>query len=143
MDWRRVPPLFWPMVSFLLLLAGSTALAAWVRISIVEPEAIAQACVAANAGWRCALREFAVFGFLHNAFAATALLAGVLASIVRWRLLAALAIVAGVAGAVFYTYELSGVGLLLGALVWVRSSLRVDAHAAQMPGDQRSGEQHG
>ena len=90
-----------------------------VRFYLIEPEPMALACAANNSGWRCAVREIAVAGFLRNAFGLTALVAGVIVTVVRWRALALIAILSGVAGAVLYTFELSGVGLLLGALTWV------------------------
>lgn len=92
-----------------------------VRYQLVEPEEIAQACAVHDEGWRCVGRGFFVFGFLHNIYGWTALLTGAFATITRWRWLGAIAMLAGVAGAVLFTFELSGVGLLLGALVWARS----------------------
>lgn len=110
------------VVSLFALVAAASAALIAVRLYLVEPEAVALACASANEGWRCVLREWAVFGFLRNIFGMTALIAGLLATITRWRALALLAILSGIAGSVLYTFELSGVGLLLGALVWVHRS---------------------
>ena len=111
-----------PLLSLVTIVAIASVALIAVRLYLVEPEAIALACASANEGWRCALREWAVFGFLRNIYGMVALIAGVLATITRWRWLALLAILAGIAGSVLYTFELSGVGLLLGALVWVHRS---------------------
>ena len=91
----------------------------WLRLTVVEPEGIAAACAAGQQGWRCMLRAWMVAGFVRNGFGTAALIAGVLATVGRQRWMALIAVGAGVLGAVFYTYELSGVGLVLGGLVWV------------------------
>jgi len=123
-----------PLLSAIAIIATATAIALTIRFYIVEPEAIAQACAANSAGWRCAIRIGAVYGFLHNVFGWSALLTGAFATVVRWRWLAAIAMVAGVAGAVLYNFELSGAGLLLGALAW--------SHRAPVTDAQRRNEQH-
>src|SRR5712672_114542 len=109
-----------PLIVVFGIVAVTTTLMLLVRFFIVEPEEIATLCAAHMPGWKCLVRDTAVFGFLHNVYGWTALLAAAFATIARWRWLALLAILAGVAGAVLYTFELSGVGLLLGALVWVQ-----------------------
>jgi hypothetical protein len=109
-----------PLLSLLVIVAIATGIMLAVRWYIVEPEPIALACAASNSGWRCLVREYAVLGFLRNVFGMSSLIAAVLATVAGSRWLALLAILSGVAGAVLYTFELSGVGLLLGALVWVR-----------------------
>jgi hypothetical protein len=108
-----------PLLSLLAIVAAATAGMLAVRFYLIEPQAVALACAADNVGWRCIVREFAVTGFISNAFGLTALIAGVIVTVVRWRALALVAIVSGIAGAVLYTFEFSGAGLLLGALVWV------------------------
>jgi hypothetical protein len=108
-----------PLLSLLGMVAAATAVMLAVRFYLIEPESVALACAANNTGWRCLLRELAVAGFLRNAFGITALISGAIATVIRLRVLAALAILSGIAGAVLYTFELSGIGLLLGALTWV------------------------
>jgi len=94
---------------------------AWLaRLHIVEPESLAAACLSGQGGWQCALREQLVLGFTRNAFGIAAVIIGILATVARWRSLALAAIACGAVGAVLYRYELSGVGLLLGALVLLR-----------------------
>jgi hypothetical protein len=118
MEVNSINPRVAPLLTLLFIVAAATALMLAVRFYLVEPEPLALACAANNTGWRCMVREMAVFGFLRNVFGITALTAGVIATVVRWRALAFIAILSGVAGAVLYTFELSGVGLVLGALVW-------------------------
>jgi len=113
-----------PLLSLLSIAMAATAVMLAVRFYLIEPEPVALACAANNAGWRCTVREIAVAGFLHNAFGLTALIAGVIVTVIRWRALALVAILSGIAGAVLYTFELSGAGLLLGALAWVHRSER-------------------
>jgi hypothetical protein len=108
-----------PLLSLCAIVAAATAVMLAVRFYLVEPQSLALSCAENNTGWRCLLREIAVFGFLRNAFGMTALVVGALATVVRFRALALIAILSGVAGAVLYTFELSGVGLVLGSLVWV------------------------
>lgn len=108
-----------PLLSLLAIVAIATVLMLAVRFYVIEPQSVALACAADNTGWRCMVREFAVAGFISNAFGLTALIAGMIVTMVRWRVLALVAIVSGVAGAVLYTFEFSGAGLVLGALVWV------------------------
>jgi hypothetical protein len=110
------------LISLLAIVAAASAAFVALRLYLVEPEAVALTCASMQEGWRCALREWAVFGFLRNIFGMTALVAGLLSTITRWRWLALLAILSGIAGAVLYTFELSGIGFLLGALVWVHRS---------------------
>lgn len=129
------------VVSLVTIVAIATAVMLSVRMYIVEPEVVARACEANQAGWRCMVREYAVAGFLNNGFGLTALIAAALATVARSRWLALIAILAGVAGAVLYTFELSGVGLLLGALVWVRSSV-VDRAGTEHANAQRGDQQH-
>jgi len=131
-----------PFVTLSLIVAIATAAMLAVRFYLVEPEAVAAACTANNEGWRCALREFAVAGFLSNAFGMTALIAGAVATLIRWRVVALLAMLSGIAGAVLYTFELSGVGLLLGALVWVRRASLDEQTGAPMSDQERNGQQH-
>jgi hypothetical protein len=113
-----------PITSLLVVMmvvSISTTVALLIRFYVVEPEAFAAACAAGVGGFRCLVRQLTVAGFLHDAFGMTSLACGVIATIARWRWLAVIAMIAGAVGAVFYRFELSGAGLLLGALVWVRA----------------------
>ena len=112
-------------LAWLIAIVAAASGAMWVlRTRIVEPETVAQACLAGARDWRCPLREWLVFGFTRNIFGMAAAIAGVLAIISRWRGAALAAILLGVAGAMLYHYALSGAGLLLGALTWVRPAQR-------------------
>src|SRR5690349_11590612 len=76
----------------LATVAVFSALAWWARLHIVEPEAVAVACLSGQQGWQCALREQLVLGFTRNAFGTAAVIVGVLATVSRWRSVALLAI---------------------------------------------------
>jgi hypothetical protein len=119
MQLRAAFPRAAPLLSLLVIVSVATAIMLAIRFYLIEPEPMALACAANNSGWRCTVREIAVAGFLRNVFGLTALTAGVIVTVVRWRVLALVAILSGIAGAVLYTFELSGAGLLLGALAWV------------------------
>ncbi|HYM36267.1 MAG TPA: hypothetical protein VET48_12765 [Steroidobacteraceae bacterium] len=123
-----------PIATVFITMAVTTALMLLVKFFIVEPESVASACLAGAGGWKCVVREGAVFGFLHNVYGWTALLVGAFATIARWRILAIIAIVAGVAGAILYAFELSGVGLLLGALVLAHRSPITDKQSGGAQG---------
>lgn len=122
------------IVTVLALIAMLAVAMVVLRRQLVEPEALAQSCLAGLQSWQCTVREWLVFGFTRNAFGITSLIAALLAIVSQWRWLALLAVIAGVAGAVLYRFELSGVGLLLGALVLVRGILGEEQRAEQ---DQR------
>ena len=115
--------LFGPLFQVVAVGAVATLCMLAVRFYIVEPESLASACAAGAADWRCSLRALVVYGFVNNVFGLASFIAGVLATIARWRWLAVIAMCAGVAGAVLYRFELAGVGLLLGALVLARPRL--------------------
>jgi hypothetical protein len=104
----------------LAAIAVFSGIAWWARVQIVEPESVAAACLSGHDSWQCALREQLVLGFTRNAFGIAAVIVGVLATVSRWRSVALLAIACGVTGAILYRYELSGVGVLLGAFVLLR-----------------------
>lgn len=116
-DWLAI-------AAVVVFIAACSALAWWARLHIVEPELVAAACLADADGqqvaWQCSIRKQLVLGSTRNAFGIAAVIVGVLATVSRWRSVAALAVALGVMGAVFYRYELSGVGLLLGAFVLLR-----------------------
>ncbi len=121
---QPIQKLAWSIGAALLIIATACVLTWLARRYIVEPEAIAHACAAGERSWQCTLREWLVFGFTRNVFGIAAVIVGLFASISRWRSLAIAAMCAGVAGAVLYRYELSGVGLLLGVLTWVRPAAK-------------------
>jgi hypothetical protein len=135
MHLRTAYPRAAPLLSLLAIVSTATAIMFAIRFYLIEPEPIALACAADQSGWRCAVREIAVAGFLRNAFGLTALITGVLVTVVRWRVLALVAILSGVAGAGLYRFELSGVGLLLGALTWVHRGM---PRATQDDGKQQA-----
>ncbi|RPH66041.1 MAG: hypothetical protein EHM83_04925 [Burkholderiales bacterium] len=110
------------------LLALVLALVA--RHAVVEPADIAHACDPAPwAGW-CAGRTLLVYSFATQGIGWLALAAGTLATLLRRRRTAQLALVAGTAGLVLYSFEPSAFGALLGLMVLVR----VPPPPASLPG---------
>jgi hypothetical protein len=107
-----------PAIAVLLL-----ALAA--RHLLIEPASIAFACDPAP--WRggCAIRTLIIRSFVNQEVGWVAFGAGVVATLLRSRRIASLALALGCAGLVLYSYEPAAVGTLLALLVLVRG------HAAQ------------
>lgn len=105
------------------------ALAWLARHLVVEPAAYAHACDPSPwAGW-CAARTAIIRTFVHQEIGWLALAAGIAATVWRRRWLARVALAAGAAGLVLYSFEPSAVGALLGALVLARASGQAE-HAA-------------
>ncbi|HVL54882.1 MAG TPA: hypothetical protein VM491_00120 [Burkholderiaceae bacterium] len=114
--WARRP--WTPWLAALIALALASAVRHW----IVEPPAFAHACDPAPwAGW-CAARSLVLRSFINAEIGWFALAAGVAAALTRWRGLAQVALVAGCAGLVLYSYEPAAVGGLLGVLVLARAA---------------------
>lgn len=121
----------------LLIGAVTSAIALALRFGIVEPESVAATCLAKGApGW-CWIRDAVIAGFSHNWFALSSLAAGLLAVVIRSRGIAVLALVLGVAGSVLYRFDLAGVGLLLGALVFARAETERYQHARRQKERER------
>jgi hypothetical protein len=108
----------------LLVLAAALAL----RHAVVEPAAIAHTCEPAPwRGW-CVGRTLLVHAFVTQGIGWLSLAAGVLATLRRRRRTAWLAVLAGTAGLVLYSFEPSAFGALLGLLVLVRSPSSPGTH---------------
>lgn len=113
------PRAFHLTVPWLAALAAGL-IAAWLRYRLVEPAALAQACAAGAGGLRCALRAAAVAAFHSHALEVACGTLTLLALITRGRLVAALALAAGAAGLVLYSFDAGAAALLAGALVLAR-----------------------
>ena len=111
---------WWGLAAAVAITVIAAVLMSVLRIYVVEPEAVAQACLSGTRSWQCTLRNGLVLGFTRDVFGITAVIVGLFAIVSRWRGVAIVAICSGVAGATLYRYELSGVGLLLGALTLAR-----------------------
>ena len=112
-----------PQLKILVIGALTSAIALGLRYGVVEPESVATTCLGPlPPGW-CWVRHALVVGFSRNLFALSSLAAGVLATATRTRWLAVVAIVMGVTGSILYRFELAGIGLLLGALVFARADV--------------------
>ena len=96
------------------------ALAVALRLYVIEPSHIGHACDPAPwSGW-CAARTALVMSFRFEEIGWAAFAAGVAATFVRRAWLGQLALAAGLAGLVLYSYEPAVVGALLGLLVIFR-----------------------
>ena len=103
------------------LAAVATGLiAAWLRYRLVEPATLAQACAAGAGGLRCALRAATVVAFHSHGLTLVCAALTLLALITRGRLIAALALAAGAAGLILYSFETGAAALLAGVLVLAR-----------------------
>ena len=93
----------------------------YLRMHYIEPSHIAFACQPEPwSGW-CALRSLLIQTFAHQGLGWAALAAGILAWVTRASSPAYLALFFGLAGLVFYCYELAVVGVMSGLLVLVRN----------------------
>lgn len=116
-----------------LIGALSAAVMLAIRYLVIEPDEVAEACLAYGVGLQCKLREAAVYGFSRQLYGPISLAAAVLGAIGALRPFAILAMLTGMAGVVLYDFDISAVGLLLGALLYVRLNYR---------GQARNSEQH-
>ncbi|MGE0800529.1 MAG: hypothetical protein AB7G13_08995 [Lautropia sp.] len=99
---------------------AALAIAIAIRMLVIQPAAVGQACdVAPWDGW-CAARTALVLSFRYQEFGWFALAVGVLATWLRRRWLGHAALALGLAGLVLYSYEPAVVAALLGALVVAR-----------------------
>ncbi|MBK8336384.1 MAG: hypothetical protein IPL03_07245 [Sterolibacteriaceae bacterium] len=114
--------LSWIPIAMLLMIALAAALFA--RHWMIEPADIGHLCDSGQGPWWCGLRLAIIMSFARGWLGWFVLGAGVAATVLRWRWLAATAAVAGVAGLVLYQFVLSATGLLLGLLVLVRPAQR-------------------
>jgi hypothetical protein len=98
----------------LLVLVGAGA--AWLRYALIEPHAVANLCMAAQAPAWCVLRQALVVGFLHNVYGIAAIVAAALSLLMRSRVPAWLAAALGAFALQFYNYEPGALALLTGCL---------------------------
>lgn len=112
----------WLPLAIVLLTVLAAALFA--RHWMIEPFDIGHLCDAGQGPWWCGLRLAIIMSFARGWLGWFVLCAGIAASLLRWRWLAACAAVAGVAGLVLYEFVFSAVGLLLGLMVLVRPARR-------------------
>lgn len=108
----------------LLCLLGAAAFMA-LRLYLIQPEAVAQHCVLYDTEFLCRVRTAAVHGFTRGLYGIIAVGAAALAVIGGLRYFALIAMLAGLAGVVLYDFDLSALGLLVGALVFARQDMEV------------------
>lgn len=111
---------------FKVFLIGALSAAAMfaIRLLIVEPDEMAKQCLGYDMSltWQCRLRDLAIYGFSRHLYGPISLGAALLAAIGGLRAFAAGAIVVGMAGVVLYDFDLAAIGLLSGALLYLRLS---------------------
>ena len=95
-------------------------IAAWLRYRLVEPAALAQACAAGAGGLRCLLRAATVVAFHSHGLTLACGALAALTLITPGRRTATLALAAGVAGLVLYSFEAGAAAVLAGAWVLAR-----------------------
>ena len=120
------------IILFVIVLVTTLLLLA-VRFMLVEPDEVAIACSGQVVTINCKIRNVAIYGFAHHIFGPLSLIAAVLGWIGALRLFALVAIIAGLGGMVLYEFDLSGFGMLLGVVLYLRLCLQHwrTAHAGQ------------
>jgi hypothetical protein len=113
----------------LLPAAVVVACAFALRRFAIEPAAIAHACDPSPWSGACAARSALILTFVDQEIGWIALAAGVVATLLRSRRVASLALACGGAGLVLYSYEPAAVGALLGLLVLARAHAQAPSTA--------------
>ena len=106
-----------PIAGIFLLGGMAWLLAVTVRYRLVEYEPVWTSCAAQGPRWYCTLRTAINWGVELRLYESLSIVAGIGAVLTRHRGLAALALCAGIIGAVLYRFELSALGILAGSLV--------------------------
>ena len=109
---------------FAIILTLVFAAALFARHRMIEPSDIGHLCDSGQGPWWCGLRFAIIMSFSRDWLGGFVLCAGIAATVLRWRWLAACAAAAGIAGLVLYQFVFSATGLLLGLLVLVRPGRR-------------------
>jgi uncharacterized membrane protein len=112
------------LVILFLVLSVTTSLLLAIRFMLVEPDEVAIACTGQAIALSCRIRNAAIYGFAHHLFGPISLVAAALAWIGAMRLFAVVAAIAGIAGMVLYDFDVSGFGMLLGVVLYLRLCLR-------------------
>jgi len=115
------PPAVRPWVAPAVAL-GMLAVTLLLRHFVIEPAAIAHRCDPAPWQGACAMRSVLILSFVNQEVGWLAFASGALATLTRSAWLARVALWAGVAGLVLYSYEPAAVGALLGLLVLARAT---------------------
>lgn len=127
--WNRV----FKVVLFAALLAGIMQA---IRLLLIEPDGMARACAMDASPWFCWLRALVVAGFAHHLYGPISLVAALLAWVSGLRVLAALAMLSGMAGMVLYTFDIAAMGFVLGALQLTRADDEAPVLEQQTHADQ-------
>ncbi|GEM_PF-2163859 len=135
-----MPPLIrlpFALVRILLVGAVTTAAVSLLRYQLVEPDAVAQLCLRADAPAWCEGRRWIVLGFAWNAYGWASVVFAVAALFTRSIIPAMAGLVLGLTGALFYRYFPAGLGLLSSALLLARRWTPPAARAAGKQHAQR------
>lgn len=114
-----------------LIGAFSAAVMFAIRFFIVEPESVAQSCLGYGVSWQCKLRDVTVYGFSRQLYGPISLTFAILSAIGGIRMFAAAAMFVGMAGVVLYDFDLAALGLLLGAVLYLRMGYRGQSSQTQ------------
>ena len=101
-------------------IASVMGLAMAARYGLIEPAEVAHLCDSGAGPWWCGVRRLVILSFAHHALGHGALIVGLVATLLRRRLLALAAALLGAAGLVLYEFDFSAVGFLLGVLALAR-----------------------
>jgi hypothetical protein len=122
------------LISPWLLILAIGLLTAWLRYGFIEPPALAHLCDegVSNRPSSCGFRQFIVLGFNTYGFGIAALIATVLALVIKKPVIAWLAAALGVFAVIMYCYDAGAIALLIGSL----RLLRLQADRMPAPGNQ-------
>jgi hypothetical protein len=103
-----------------LLIVVIGLLTAWLRYGFIEPPVLAHLCDDGNKPASCGVRAFIVIGFNSYGFGVAALVATLLAMIMKKPIVAWLAAALGMFAVIMYCYYAGAVALLIGCLRLLR-----------------------
>jgi hypothetical protein len=114
---NRLLNITWPW----LLIVVIGLLSTWLRYGFIEPPALAHMCDdLAHQPSSCGIRQFIVIGFNTYSFGIAALVATVLALVMKNPAMAWLAAALGMFAVIMYCYNAGAIALLIGCLRLLR-----------------------
>ena len=116
--------LYRQLFTLLAIASVTIAILVAIRLILVEPDEAAAACAAHAVTFSCKIRNAAIYGFAHHLFGPISIIAAVLAWIGALRIFALIAVMTGIAGMVLYDFDMAGVGMLLGVVLYVHLCLQ-------------------
>lgn len=119
-----ISSLYRQLFTLLVIASATVAILLAVRLLLVEPDEVAATCAVQVAAFSCKIRNAAIYGFAHHLFGPISIIAAVLAWIGALRIFALIAVMTGIAGMVLYDFDMAGVGMLLGVVLYVHLCLQ-------------------